>query len=722
MPRVTYQNTNFTAGELSPRLYGRTDIARYQNGAKTITNAWPVIHGGVVRRHGSLYVAETKTSAKASRLIPFVFNLDQTYVLEFGDLYMRVYKDGAQVLSAPSTPYEITTTYTEAMLSDLAFVQGADTIIIAHPDVAPRRLRRFADAIWDLGDIPLDPAPFDEVGIYPATTCTLSSAAVGSRTFTAGAASFLAADVGRQITSGAGIADITAYSSTTVVTGSVTTAFASTSLASGAWKITGTPQTTCTPSAVGTVGGTIDLTLAAAGWRSTDVGKFVEMNDGLVEITIYTSTTVVTAKVHRVLSSTTAAPASAWILKASVWSATLGYPRAVALYQQRLIFAGTTNYPGYVWGSKTGALFDFTLGVNDDDAFAFQIAAGEVNPIQQLVSGDALIAITTRSEFTMQGGIERPLTPTNVQVKQRSTYGTGSVRPVVVRDEVVFIQRAGRKVRAMKYDASGGGYIAPDIAVLSEHITEGGIVDMAFQQEYDSLLWCVRDDGAMVTCAFDRDQEVVGWSKQTTDGEFESVCAIPVDGRDQVWAIVKRTIDGSTVRYVEVFDPDVLLDCAIAGASGPGADTWSGLDHLEGETVQCLADGVFMGSFTVASGAITLPRDAFAVTIGLPYTSTLGLLTPELQTAAGSAQGDAMSVSQTTVRLLDTSSCKINGDVVPFRQFGSELLDQPIPEFDGLKGMGILGWDTGGNVTTITQDEPLPWHILSVIRKLTVND
>ena len=185
---------------------------------------------------------------------------------------------------------------------------------------------------------------------------------------------------------------------------------------------------------------------------------------------------------------------------------------------------------------------------------------------------------------------------------------------------------------------------------------------------------------------------------------------------------MKRTIDGSAVRYVEVFDPDVLLDCAITGTSGPGAATWSGLDHLEGELVQCLADDVFMGSFTVVSGDITIPRTANDVVIGLPYTSTLNLLTPELQTAAGSAQGDAMSVSGTTVRVLGTSGCKINGDVVPFRQFGEDVLDQPIPEFDGLKSMGILGWDAGSNVTTITQDEPLPWHILSVIRKLTVND
>lgn len=721
MPRVTYSNTNFTAGEFSERLYGRVDIQRYQNGARAISNAWPVIHGGALRRHGTLYVAETKDSTKLARLIPFVFNLEQTYVLEFGHQYMRVYKDGAQVLSAPATPYEIATPYTQTMLSEITFVQGADTIILAHPDVHPKRLRRFGDTTWDLGDVPFDPAPFDELGITPATTCTLSAATVGSgRTFTAGASTYLASDVGRQIVSGAGIAEITAYTSGTAVDATITTAFDGTSLASGAWKILGSPQTTCTPSATGPVGGACTLTLAAAGWRSTDVDKFVEINGGLVEITTYTSSTVVDGVVLRVLSNTTAAPADAWILKGEVWSSTLGYPRAVTLYQQRLVFAGSDTYPGYVWGSKTGELFNFTLGTDDDEAFAFEIAAGEVNTIQHLVSRDALIAITTRSEYTMQGGVERPLAPTNIQVKQRSTYGTGNVRPITVRDETLYVQRAGRKVRALKYDVDTGGYIAPDIAVLAEHITEGGVTEMAYQQEYDSLLWCVRGDGVMLTCSFDRDQDIVGWARQITDGEFESVAIIPIDGRDQVWVIVKRTIDGGTVRYVEVFDPDVLADCAITGTSGPGSATWSGLDHLEGETVQCVADGVYMGTFTVDTGKITIPRTANDVVIGLPYTSTVTPLPPEVP-GVESGQGNAVSSCAVTIRFLDTVSCKLNGDPIAFRHYDDTLLDQPITPFTGSLTESKLGWATGEDDLVLTQDEPLAWHILSITRKITVN-
>lgn len=720
MPRVTHVTTNFTAGEISPRLLGRTDIARYQNAAKQITNGWPVIHGGVVRRHGTKYVAETKDSTKATRLIPFVFNLEQTYVLEFGDQYVRFYKDAAQVMSGMAA-YELATPYTEAMLPEICWAQAADTMFITHHDVHPKRLRRFADNLWDLGDIPFDPMPFDEIGETPATTCTLSASSVGSaRTFTAGAAVFLASDVGRQITSGAGIADITSITSATIAVGDITTAFPSTSLASGDWTITGTPQTACTPSATGTVGLNINLTLAAAGWRTTDVGKFVEINGGLVQLAAYTSPTIFSATVLRVLENATAAQADAWILSDSAWSASLGYPRAVTLYQQRLILAGSTSYPGYVWGSATGLPFDFTLGLNSDDAFAFEIASGEVNPIMQLSSRDALIVQTTRAEYTMQGGVELPLSPTNVQLKQRSTYGTDTIRPIAVREETLFVQRAGRKLRALKYDVENGGYIAPDIAVLAEHITEGGIVETAYQQEYDPLIWCVRGDGAMVTCTFDRDQEVVGWAKQTTDGLFESVCVIPIDGRDQVWVVVNRTINGSAVRYVEVFDPDILLDCAIVGTSGPGAAIWAGLDALEGETVQCVADGVYMGEFVVAGGEITLPRNANDVVIGLPYTTTVVTLTPEMQ-GMQSFQGGQISAHEIFARFLDTYSSYLSGDEVAFRQFGGSLLDQPPQAFTGIKRVSNLGWESGTNEVPIAQPEPLPWHLLSIIRKITVN-
>jgi hypothetical protein len=723
MPKVTLTQTNFTAGELAPRLLGRVDIARYQNGAKTIENAHPVTHGGCRRRPGTLFVAAAKNANKTARLIPYVFSRDQAYMLEFGDQYLRVFKDGGQIESSPGVPYEIATPYTEAMLPDLDYVQGADTMFIAHPSVAIYRLRRFGHASWDMSAAPFSVTPFDEIGVNPATTCTLSSAAVGSgRTFTAGAASFEASDVGREIWSSAGVAKITGYTSTTVVTATITVAFQSTSLASGAWTIAGSPQTTCTPSAKEPIGASITLTLGAAGWRSADVGKFVRINDGLAQITGFTSATIVNATIKQALTATVAAPALAWSLEASVWGGANGYPRAVTLHEQRLIAAGSDGFPQTIWGSSTGIYLDFTLGTADDDAFSFKIASNQVNPITHLGQIKQMLVLTYGGEFSIEGGVEKPVTPTNVQVKSQSSYGCNGVRPARIGNELLFVQRSGRKVRAMSYQYTSDAFGSPDLTVLAQHITESGIVDMAYQQEPDSLLWCVRDDGVLVSLTVEREQDVVGWARHTTDGLFESVATIPVADGEQVWAIVKRTINGSTVRYVELLDDTVNMDCTVLGNEPLGSTVWSGLDHLEGKTVDIVADGAVMEQQVVTSGQITLERAAVDVEIGLHYESLIELLDIEINSSAGSAQGNAVRTGEAIVRLLESSGCDIQGQPIPFRRFGAGVLDQPVQPFTGDKRIELLGWQRTGGSVTIRQTQPLPMHVLAVIRKISVND
>jgi len=724
MPRLTIQQTNFTAGEISPRLYGHTDIARYQNGARVIQNALPLIHGGVRRRYGTLYSAAAKNAAKACVLIPYVFSRDQAYMLEFGDQYMRVYKDGAQVIKG-GVPYEISTPYTEAMLDDIGFVQGADTMFLVHPSVYPQRLRRFDHDNWVLGNVPFVTEPFRELGTNPAQTLTLSATTGAGVTATAGGAAFLASDVGRDISFNGGNATITGYTSTTVVTVTVTSAFESTSIASGAWTLNGTPQTTCTPSAKDPVGATITLTIGAAGWRSEDVGKHVKINGGLCKITVYTSATVVSATIVQALTSTTAAEADAWTLEKSMWGGSNGYPRAVALYEQRLLLAGSPGFPQDIWGSRAaGEYFDFTLGANDDDAFDFQIASEELNHIQHLTSIRKLHPLTVGGEFSMSSTLDKPLTATNVQIRNQSFYGASPVRPVRAGNELLFVQRGGRKLRGMASTASeqAEAFGASDLSVLAEHITEGGIVSMCFQKEPDPFIWAVRADGVLLSVTFDREQEVIGWARHVTDGAFEWVACIPTATGEEVYAVVRRTIGGSTVRYIERLSDTVRCDAAITGTSVPGAATWSGLFHLEGKEVVAVADGAYMGRFTVSGGQITLPRAAHDVTIGLPFSVNVELLTPEKPLPSGTIQGNSMRTGEVSIHFLESVSCRVNGDELNFRTFGANLLDQPPVAFTGIKRIESLGWERGESDIVITQDEPMPLHILAVIRKFTVND
>lgn len=816
MPRVSYSQTNFTSGELSPRIYGRTDLDRYGNGLEEATNVIALIHGGSPRRPGTLYVNAAKYANKRSRLVPFVFSQDVAYMLEFGDLYVRVYKDSAQVA-------EIVSPYDEDDVQTLDFCQGEDTMFLTHQLFIPRRLRRFSDSSWAIDEVPFTTRPFDEQGHVPLIDLTLSSAAVGSRTATLTTGFFLPSDVGRTLSCGPGVGTVTGYTSATVVTLDVTSAFASTALAGGTWILNDSPYALIRASKAGVVGETISLygapsrnatvtlsaktgaiTLTASAsifapadvgkkfwagageaaitgytsgtqvsattstdfedttyntggfgmtgdvWRGGDVLDYVRLNSGLLQIQLWVNAAEVTARVITEMDGLVAAAPLSWSLEQSVWDDVNGYPRTCTLHEQRLWFAGSVRYPQTVWGSRTAEYLDFTKGTDDDSAVSFTIASNEVNPISYLMSMRTLVAHTYGGEFSIQGGVEKPITPTNIRVRQESAHGCTSVRPVMVGRESVFVQRAGRKVRSLGYRYDVDGYTAPDLSALAEHITVYGVTEMAWQQEPDQLLWAVRGDGAMLTCTIDRDQSVIAWDKHYTDGAFESVAAIPAGDREVVYAIVHRTVNGSTVRYLERFDDTTepiasaaptgyppfaeplvygcTVDCGKVIDSVGGTDTFSGLGHLEGCEVDVVADGLPMGSFTVAAGAIVLPRDAFRVIVGLHFQSRMVLLTPEIGTGTGTAQGNSMRVSEVSIRFLKTIGAQVydgDGNLVgdlSFRQFGPGILDAAPAPFTGLKRMEQLGWERGRAKLVIVQDQPLPFHVQSVVRKLQVND
>lgn len=804
MPKVTTVHNNFTAGELSPKMHGRVDVARYQAGAEEIVNGWPVVHGGVDKRWGTLYHAAAKHADKKARLVPFVFSRTQAYILEFGHNYMRVHTDAGVILSAPSTPFEIATPYTESMLATMDFTQAADTMLLWHEAAYPRRVRRFADDNWVLDLAPFNPAPFAEVGFRPATTLTLSAATVGvGRTFSTSAAAFLETDVGREIWAGvAGIATITGYTDTQHVTCEITSAFDATSYTSTNWKITGTPVAACSPSGTGPIGETITLALgsveaektitglswlgsvvtvtivghgysssdtaivagnspsayngtytvtvvdtdtftytlasdpgaatvlgtvakstaSADGWRSSDVGKHVQINQGLVKISEYVDATTVKAVVLTELNTSVTAVANSWVLNDAVWNDIDGYPATGTFNSQRLLAAGSPAYPQTVWGSGIADYYAFQIGANDDEAFAFDLVSDDLSPITYLSSMDSLVALTYAGEFTMDGGVEKPITPTNIRAKPRTNNGCAQVRPVRVGDEELYVERGGKAVRAVAYDPETGRWACPDVSVLAEHITKVGLVDLTWNRKPNSLVFAARSDGLVASCTYDREQDVIGWSRQDVGGVVESVATIPSGAGDRTWLIVRRVIDGATVRYIEKFDEETYVDSAVNGSNVAGATVWTNLDHLEGKAVRVLADGVPQPEVTVTGGQIELPRKAYAVQIGLPFNLRIKLLPPEVNGTGGAAQGSAVRTSEVSIRLLDTSGLVVNGQTVAFRKLGEGVLNQPIEPFTGIKRIENLGFDRGDSPIVIEHTDPLPCHVLSVIRKLTFNE
>ena len=675
MARVAVQLTNFTSGELSPRLDGRNDLAKYSSGAKTVQNMIVYPHGSAARRPGTTFVKEVKDSTKQTRLIPFEFSTTQTYILEFGNQYIRFYKDGGVILSGASV-YEISTPYLEADIQNLKFAQSADVMYICHPNYSVYKLSRTGHTSWTLTEVNTTFGPFLDHNI---TTTTLTASAT----------------TGTNIT-------VTASS------------------------ITGINNNT--------------------GFQSTDIGRIIHVGlaKGYVEIQSVTSTTVVRVNVIETLTTTSAT--TDWSLGA--WSDTTGYPSAVSFYEQRLVFAGSKSNPQTIWFSKSGDYENFDENyhgtVVDDDAVTYTIASNQVNAIRFLSATRTLVIGTVGGEFSCSGGgTDDPITPTNILIKKQSNHGCANADAIQVGNATLFLQRAKRKIRELAYNYYVDGYLAPDMTILAEHITESGIKVMSYQQEPNQIIWCVREDGKLIGMTYQREQQVTAWHQHTFGGSFgtgnaicESIATIPTDEKEyQTWVIVKRTINGVTKRYIEYinkFDFSTtdstdynFLDSQLA-YSGSSVRTISGLSHLEGQTVSILADGSAHPDRVVTSGSITLTRNASKVKVGLPYTSILQTMRIDAGSQDGTSQAKTKRIYEVTVRLFETVGVDVGPNLndmesIPFRS-SADPMDQPIPLFTGDKPIEFRGnYETDGYIF-IRQTEPLPLTVLSLYPRLVTND
>lgn len=561
MKKLFSQN-NFNAGELSPRLYARSDVAKYANGLRTATNCYVTPHGPVKRRNGTKYIAEVKTSSNPARLVRYQFSEDDAYILEFGDSYIRFYTDGGQVLSGMSA-YEITSPYDETEIDDITYVQFGNEIYIAHPSYEPRVLTKNGSTDWEINTLGAVPGPTYEAGHTPSASLTPAAATGTTVTFTAGSSVFLDSDEGRQLVNltGTGKATISAVNSGTEVVCVIVENFPDTSvIASGGWYIDLSPraeltvdgtaegaQLTITADEIGTTTG-IDT------FRTEDIGKYIYINGGIVEIVARNTAQSINAVVIKALDSTT--ESSNWTLESETWNSTRGYPRAVGLYQQRLVFGGTDAQPQTIWMSEPGLFTRFGRGSNDADAIDVDISSSQANQINWFATTRELIVGTSGSEIVVGAGrSETAITPSNIQQTPHTYYGSDRQVPLVVGNETIFFGRANRKIRSFRYDFDLDGYATDDLTFLSEHITENNIVEIAYAQEPNSNIYAVDGNGDLLVGTYVRSQQVIGWTKYTfPNGSVENVQAISNSGTDEVWLVVNRTIDGSTVRYIEVFD------------------------------------------------------------------------------------------------------------------------------------------------------------------------
>lgn len=746
MARVHPIFSSFTAGELSPLLYGRVDFDKYTTGARRIENLIVNPHGPVSRRPGTRFVAEVKDSTKNTYVIPFEFSTQQAYIIEFGDQYMRFYKDGGRIESPPGSPVEANPAppYAAAQIPYVKFIQSADTVYFFHSDVAPQKLIRFSHTSWSVKPVRFMPPATYEAGLQPATTLTLGAVTGLGVTFTAGSSVFIAGDVGRMITSGDGRAIITAQGGTTA-TVDIVDDFASVGpIASGSWTIEGSPNVEITPSVDKPKHArtTLTVTGVVAAFRSSDVGRYVRVNKGVVKIIRFTSASSVDAEVLAPLKDKTASPSGAWSLEDSAWSASRGYPRAGSFHEQRMVVAGSNFQPQSFWASASADLENFGLGPDDDDAYEFKIAANDVNTILWIVPTRVLLMGTASSEFKAVGSNDSAITPTNVNVNTETAWGSSDrVRPVRIAHTGIFVSRSRREVREILFSVDRDSYVSNNLLLLAEHLTRTyGVTDLAFQRNPAPTVWAIREDGVLLSCAYQREHNIVAWARHFTGsdqpqdgsspvkGKFESVAVIPhwSANRDVPFFVVRRVLAGGTKRYIEHFDEangyygKLYVDCGLSAVFGSPVSGVSGLGHLEGETVQIVGDGAVYPPKVVTGGAVALDGNtALAVEVGLPYYSTLETMNPEVP-LQGTSQGRQKHWSEIFVRLDSSLGCFVNDEELPFRASGDDM-DAPPPIFTGDHKISNLGREGMASIK-VQQLQPLPLTVIAVFGTIGIGD
>ena len=762
MTRASNQQHAFNAGEWSPLMLGRQDVEKYKAALATCLNSLPLAQGAWTRRPGMAYLHQCRHHDKLARVIPFQYSVTQTYVLEFGEEYIRFFadngivtytsqsitsitkasvgvvtkiahgysnnhrviftsvtgmtelnnrefvvtnktndtfelydSDGVAVNTTSFTTFtagtmarifEVTTAFQEDELALLRVVQSADTLYLLHPDYPSQKLVRVSATSWTLSDLDFIDGPYDALN---ATATTMSpSAATGTITLVASAVTGINGD---------------------------------------------------------------------QGFLSTDVGRLVRLKEGStwgwLEILTVGSTVSVTGLVSGGSTLTNTNAKTNWRL--GVWSDTTGWPRCGTFYEDRLFLAGPATYPQRLDGSKTGLYTNFAPTdssgtVADDNAVAFTINADDVNAVQWMSAHDkGLIAGTGRGEWQLRpSALNEALTPTNISAKPATRHGSAEAAPAPAGKAILFLQRGNRKLRELAYVFEVDGLRAPDLSLLAEHITDPSIDEIAYQEQPQPVLWGVRGDGVLLGMTYDRSIDVVAWHRHSLGGYsnaghtaapvVESVACVPSadTSRDELYAVVRRYIDGGTKRYVEYSskiwevedeqEDAFYVDAGWTIVNGSASTTISGVPHLDGETVGVYVDGKSHPDVTITNGSATLDVAGTVVTLGYFYNSDGETMPLEGGSQDGSSQGKIKKVGRLGLWLVDTLGLKIGMDAdnlteILVREWG-DLFGSATPLFTGLVRERFEGDPDRAAQIYWRASGPFPATVLAIMPQFMTSD
>ncbi|WP_176331775.1 hypothetical protein [Burkholderia vietnamiensis] len=767
MPKAAPQQVSFDAGELSPLLGARVDLAKYPNGCQVMENFIATVQGPAIRRGGKRFVAPIKDSTKQAWLLPFIVADGIAYMLEFGDHYIRFFVNRGQLVNA-GTPVEIATPYALADLTTedgtfaIRATQSADTMYLFHGSYQTQKLLRTSATTFAMQTVTFVGGPFATVNSDSNVTVK-ASAQSGNVTLTATGAVFRPSDVGtlfyleqydnsahppwsvhqRVIVNDVRRVESRVYLCTAVgpdvpgepqVTGSETPTHTQGERADGDFKDLPNDN-------FGSIG---------AMWRYQHSGYATVLITGVTDAQTATGEVTTNDPTEQVVIPEQIVSTGTYKWARSLFNATDGFPQMGTFWRNRLCLmrdrwlAMSVSADFEVFKTKDADQ------QTDDSAIVQQLNARQLNKLAWMVESDSLLIGMTGDEWVIgPANASQPVSATNLNAARRTSYGSKRIQPVQVGGTIMFVQKAGRKLRDFKYDFSSDNYVSTDVTKIADHITRGhagtnnGVMSICFQQEPHAVVWAARADGQLIGCTYDEEagrSDVYGWHRHPdANGFVECVASMPApDGAsDDLWMIVRRQINGQTVRYVEYLNPALQDDEPQSAAfyvdagitySGAPTTTIDGLGHLEGLAVAVLTDGAVHPARTVTAGAITLDWPASVVHIGVPTKCRI----QTMQLNAGAANGTAQGKTKRVTNIATRFSRSLGGAVGPtfadkdleqlnFRK-PSNAMDQAVPLFDGDMESDWRGGYEGQSWICYQNDQPLPVTLLGFFPILDTQD
>ncbi len=739
--RIYILQPSFASGEISPDVANRVDLDKYRSALLQAENVFIRPYGSAYRRPGTEYCAEISDGTVFVRLQEFTVDADTSYLLLFTSGKLKIYKDG-NLIATKNTPF------VAYNLKKLRFAQSADVMFIASGTFPVQVLKRTGtDTFSNLSAFVPAPGYFDSTTMTDGVTIT-PSARSGSVTLTASSGVFTEGQKGnnimlRQRVSAATVSQTATGQSSPLLAGPAGWKV----ISHGTWK--GTINVQYSDDSVNwltmrtyssdndfnvTESGTfddqtyirLDVSLTS-GTLSAELTRLPYTYEGWATITAYTDTTHVTASVKKKFINTSAADEWAF----GSWCDEYGYPSCVTFFQDRLCFAANDRQPYMVWMSRTGDYYNFGTErvegtVTDDSAVAISFISRRDYRILHLVAHADLLVMTEGNEWIVSGN--DVVTPTNVSPRVQTSRGSTDVVPEMIGGQMIYVQRHGRTVRDLQYNFGTDSYDGMDLTILAKHITQDKtIVDSAYRQEPDYMMFYVLSDGTCACLTYVKEQQVYAWCRMVTKGTIYAVETVANSYYDEVYFVVYRENGWyleklSNYPHYEYPHDYIMMDCAVHGEDITPAIDEVTVPIYANQELEVLADGRrIQGIKADENGKFTLDVPASNLCMGLKYTSIWELPNIELQLQDGTLQGRRKKVSEVILRLDNSLGGRvgINVDKTDVIKY-DELTEQDVTLYSGEKVVTVPNVTAGGfndkGRVVITSDDPYPLSISSIVR------